>query len=469
MLSDAQWAEHAACSDALWRCAETLEALIGHKIGPGRPRECNVFEVLMLSVLAWQYRSVTRAAVNLADMMLWLRLRRAVESEYPDNPSRRLSTRPVSRSQHYRFRRRWLDADLLERLGAVIEDEAVATARTLGLFDPSAGSLTRPDPTCVACGDGTWLPALSGLSRRDAVDQATGEAVRRFDRDALGYYRDPLDRAPGYELIIVTARGDHPCERVILATRLRSKTNPMQGRSDGSIAAETLLDLSRRHPELGAGLRCFAYDMALSATDQNRLLDEGIIPVSKVRAARAGRVHVKNLGKRTFTTRDGTQRRLAVTAVDGRVCITATDSDGEQWYLPLTLAQVKHERRAGRILVATHRRVPEHPLAPTGLAAATVRIPLNARDDASAAGLSRSLRVFAESDPQFRALFGRREDAESINGGLKARLWNKRSPALGHNNVAFSVLAYQLHQLITAATAHQQRTTRPPPTQKLAA
>ena len=464
MLSDGQWAEHVACSEALWRSAETLEALIGPRNGPGRPCEHTVFEVMMLAVLAWRHRSVTRAAANLADRMLWQRLRRAVASAYPDHPDRRLSSEPVSRSQHYRFRRRWLNAEMLERLSAVVEAEAVATALTLGLLDPAAGSRTRPDPRCVAYGDGTWLPALSGLSLSDAVNPDTGEVLHRFDRDALGYYRDPIDRSPGYELVIVAVRGDHPGERVILSTRLRSKANPMQGRNDGSMAAEMVLSLRSRHPELAAGLRCFAYDMALSASDQNRLLDEGIIPVAKVRAGRAGRVHVKNLGKRTFTARDGTTRRIAVTAVDGRVCITVTDSDGEQWYLPLTLAQVKHERRAGRTVVAAHRRVPEHPLTPTGLVAATVRIPHN-----QTAELSRSLRVFAESDLQFRGLFGRREDAESINSDLKARLWNKRSPALGHDNVAFSVFAYQMHQLIAAVTAYQQRIARPPPCQEFAA
>ena len=56
------------------------------------------------------------------------------------------------------------------------------------------------------------------------------------------------------------------------------------------------------------------YDMMLSVADFDRLLDAGLIPVSRVprtktRKSKKGEIAAKNLGKRTFKTKDGTLTR----------------------------------------------------------------------------------------------------------------------------------------------------------------
>ena len=94
-----------------------------------------------------------------------------------------------------------------------------------------------------------------------------------------------------------------------------------------------VLDLLEKCPGLRAGLVGMVYDMALSTADFDRLLDAGLIPVSKVprtktRKPKKGKIAARNLGKYAFNAKDGTAQDLIITAVNGTPCITCPDGDG---------------------------------------------------------------------------------------------------------------------------------------------
>ena len=465
--SDVQWLATVACFRPLWELALSYDALIdapSDRRRPGWPRTYGTFDVLLFEVAAWAYGSYELVSDNLADLLNWNRLRAAVAAAYPDDPRMRLSVEPMTRSKHYRFRQRYLTDHLLETMHRIIDAAAVTAAQQMGMLVPGLGSLTDPDTRSYVTADGCWVPALTSLTSDDiAVDPDTGEVFcRRFDPDALAYHTNDGERAssPGHLLVMVQTRNPYVKERVILAARHKSARNPQMPRNDATIAVDAVLKLAARFPELRAGLRGLVYDMALSAADFDRLLDAGLIPVSKVPLTRTGRYAVANLGEHTFRTGSGASVARIVHAVNGTPCIVVTDGDGIDYYLPLALVQVKHDDRKRRPLIATRWAVTTHSLAPAGLSGATTRIRHTRTAAERAAGKSRSraMRIFPESDARFGEVFGLRQDSESTNSDTKNRLWNRRCRTMGHNSVELNAVSYQVHTLVTALLAYHNRT-----------
>ena len=452
-----------ACFEPLWTLAAQLEAIIDASSTrrARREREYSVFEALLFEVLAWTLRSFTRVHENLADPFVWSELRTAVEEAWPSHPDRRLSSRGPSRSQHYRFRKRWLSDYLMEVMHNHMEQAAVDAVQSMGMLAPGVGSLTDPDPYGFVTGDGCWVPAMTKLTRSQAVDAETGEIVGRYDSDALPYRGDDSGGVGGrgYLMVMLLARTEWRQERVVLSTRLKSAYNPDVGRNDATIAVDALLDLTDRNPDLRPGLRGLVYDMALSVAGHDDLLDAGLIPVSKVPLTTTSQIAADNLGRHNFKTATGHVSHV-VTAVNGTPCLMIPDGNGIAHYLPLKLRQVTTMKRKTRTQIATLWSVPDNPLAPKHLRGARTRIrhTRTPQQRASDDSRSRALRIFPESDHRFDAIFGRREDSESVNADYKSRLWNGRCRTMDHHSVDFGNVAYQIHTIITALVAYSQRT-----------
>ena len=139
----------------------------------------------------------------------------------------------------------------------------------------------------------------------------------------------------------------------MLTTRLKSDHNPDVNRNDATIAVNAVIELLDRHPELRPRLVGLIYDMALKAADFDRLLDAGLIPVSRVPLTSKGGPASQNLGPHHFKTRAGQTITRTVIAVHGTPCITETDSDGITSYQPLKLVQVKKTDRKKRPQIST--------------------------------------------------------------------------------------------------------------------
>ena len=467
--SHLQWMECIACFRPLWDLALQLEAILEATVRgrAGRRRQYKVIDVLLFEIMAWNFDTYLQVADNLADVRYWSLLQEAVAAAYPDEPKMRLSDKPPSRDQHYRFRDKYLSDHLLDVMHNVIDQASVEAALAMGMLNPDLGSLTNPDPSRFITGDGCWVPALTSLTLHDAVDPVTGEIVGRYDRDALPYrtIEGEWAEAPGYLLVMLLARNPYKKERVVLSNRLKSAHNPDVNRNDATIATDMALDLLEKFPQMRAGLIGLVYDMMLSRLDFERLLDAGLIPVSKVprtgtKKAKKGKIAAENLGKHAFKLKDHTTQELIVTAVNGTPCITCLDGDGVDYYVPLKLKQVRKTNRRSRPLINTLWIVADNTLVPTELQGAIARIRHNRTKQEREAGKSnsRALRIFPPSDERFEDIFGRREDSESANSDYKNRLWNRRCRTMGHHSVEFNNISYQIHTLITALVAYHNRT-----------
>ena len=381
---------------------------------------------------------------------------------YPNDPEMRLSETPMNRSRHYRFRNKYLCDDLLQTAHDIIDTAAVEGGQEIGILESGLGSLTNPDTRSFVSADGCWVPALTKLTIDDAVDRETGEIVRRFDPDAIPYHTNDGQYAgsPGFLMVMVQGRTAYTGERIVFSTNLKSGKNKAMPRNDATIAVDNILELIEKFPYFREGLTGVVYDMALSVADFDRLLDAGLIPVSKVPLTKAGKVAVENLGAETFTTRDGTMATRIVTAVNGTPCVTFVDRSGKDFYMPLKLNKVKKEHRKQRPQLSTHWSIPNNPLVPANLRGAKVRVRHTRTLSERNLGKSRSraLRIFPESDRRFDDIFGLREDSESANSDYKNRLWNKRCRTMRHESVEFNNIGYQMHVLITALVAYHNRT-----------
>ena len=462
--SDLQWLKLVVCCLPLWELALQFDALIEASKplrSPGAKRKYRSFEAILLDVLAWRYGSYEWAADNLADPDVWNALREAVEHAYPHDTRMRLCETPPSRSQNYRFRQKYATDHLRKAMLDRVEHGCAEAMQQLGMLPQQTGSLTNPDPYSFMSADGCWLPALSSLTLHDAVDPETGEIVGRYDPDALAYHtHDGKASSPGHLLVMVLARNPYPKERIVASVRLKSAHNPEVNRNDATIAVDAVLDLRTKFPDLRAGLVGLVYDMELSTADFDRLLDVGVIPVSKVSLTSQGKYASQNLGPHNFKTKNGQTVTRTVTAVNGTPCITETDGTGIAHYQPLELIQVKKTEREGRPQISTRWAIPNKEFMPAHLVGATTRIRHTRTNKERKAGLSRSraLRIFPESDKRFPVIFPRREDSESVNSDKKSKMWNRRCRTLRHQSVDFNAITYQIHLLITALQAYHTRT-----------
>lgn len=464
--SDRQWLQLVACFNPLLRLGLQFEALIDPPSRltrrGGRPRKYRTADVLLFEVAGWKFGSYAWVEDNFADLDVWNEIRDAVAAAYPNDPRMRLSKTPMNRSRHYRFRRRYLCGHLLQTAHDIIDAAADDAGSQIGIPEPGVGSLTNPDPRSFVSADGCWIPALTKLTRDDAVDPDTGEIVRRFDRDAVPYHTNDGEYAesPGFLMVMVQGRTAYTGERIVFSTSLKSAKNKTVPRNDATIAVDSILGLIEKFPNFAEGLRGVVYDMMLSVADFDRLLDAGLIPVSKVPLTTNGTFAVENLGEETFTLKDGSKSTRIVWAVNGTVCLTFVDGNGKDFYMPLRQTRVKKQHRKKRPQISTHWTIPDNPLVPANLIGATVRVRHTRTNSERIAGRSRSraLRIFPESDDRFAGIFGLREDSESANSDYKNRLWNRRCRTMGHNSVEFNNIGYQIHVLITALVAYHNRT-----------
>lgn len=462
--SDLQWLRALVCFVPMWELALQYDALIDAARPPwqrGRKRSCRAFEALLLDVCAWRYGSYEWAADNLADLELWDMLRAAAEAAFPNNKRMRLCETPPSRSQNYRFREKYATDHLRDAMLRRVERACVEATLEMGMLPEGSGSLTNPDPYTYATADGCWLPALSSLTIDDAVDPQTGEILRRYDPDALAYHtHNGKATSPGHLLVMVTVRSPYPRERVVLTARLKSAHNPEVNRNDATIAVDAVIELLDKFPKLRSRLVGLIYDMALSAADFDRLLDAGLIPVSKVPLTSKGEPASDNLGPHTFKTRDGQTVTHNVIAVHGTPCVVVVDGDGVSYYQPLQLVQVKKTGRKKRPQTSTRQVIPDNELVPADLAGAETRVRHTRTEKELRANQSRSkaLRVFPESDERFAVLAPRRNDSESGHADKKSRMWKGRCRTLRHESVEFNAIAYQIHMAVTALVAYHNRT-----------
>lgn len=315
----------------------------------------------------------------------------------------------------------------------------------------SAGQ-AYPSTTNLIAGDATWMPALYDTPPDEpVVDPDTGEIIeRRCDPDAVPFHRS--GSTCGRYLVSALARNPHPHERVILDIDF----TPVTGRSDATVFTDMTLDLFDDAP----AAQGIVYDMALHATDIDRILDTGRLPVSKVQRTRNATAAMTNLGEHDVRLADGTRRNEIITALDGTPCVTVTDSTGTPHLVPLIRRQTKTRRKIRGAAVYGRWALPDHPAVPRPLRHGEVLIRQSSTTSERnhRTRRTRALRPIPESDPDFDRLYGLREDTESMHHHLKERLWNGRARCVGLRRQRINLHAYQLRTSMTAVLAWHHRT-----------
>lgn len=452
LLSETQWAENNVRFGPLWEMGAELDRRMSLCLRSGRRRECLAAEMLFFDVLTLQTGSYRRTDRFLRDSANWDRLRVALEVAYPNDLTKRLSQSPISRTQFSNLRDKVKnDPELMNLVHGFYNEVSCLVTLDVGALSEKTGSFNHPHPSQVVAGDATWLDSKFNSARGTPnIDPTTGEIISRgrFDPDSRSFHNN--DRAPGFMIVAASARNMHPHERVILDIEAVP-----DGKKDAQVFAEFVVGLASRVP----GLHGACYDMAARSREVDLLQGAGLHAITKVPRLKGGAIASLLLGEHTFSLVDGTSKSLVVWAVDGSPCIE-TVVDGEKKLLQLARQQTVRRRGKKKWTLYTIWRIPDSPGMPPHLQSATTMIRHEPTQSEIEKGKPRTnvLRTIAEGDPEFRELFGRREDTESMHHNLKSRLTDRRARCVGLDRNLLNLRAYQMLSAITALTAHGSRT-----------
>ena len=456
-------------SSWLWEVGELIEnairAVFVNRRTGGRPREHTASEWLLFQTAVFIYGSLRATNRNLntinrnwqfpTEQKKWNMLKQVAEQAWPDNPKRRLSEKPYKRDNEYYFRITYMNPWVINRLQKAATGVSLEAARFIDLLDPSTGSFSRPDPTQVVAADGTYTlsafknppPGKPGHNSKHRCDPD----VRPMPGEEKGYC---------YCVVAAVVRGPGRQERITLFAEILDEP----GQTDANLFTKKLIQICKDFPHLSDGIRCVAFDMNLRSADCDRLMDQGIQPISKTPRTSKGKTAAVNLGPHTFKTPDSSFETNIV-ALNGTPTITIVDGDGHTCYQPLRRqsTQIKKPgKRTRKRIVYTKWEVPDHPIVPQHMTGATTRIRSNSTPEECQAEphtrRTRGLRPIPETDPFFKTLFGPRQDIESNFSTYKRQLDYDRLRTRDKTGLRLNWIAYSLFQANTALVAHHVRT-----------
>jgi hypothetical protein len=130
---------------------------------------------------------------------------------------------------------------------------------------------------------------------------------------------------------------------------------------------------------------------------------------------------------RSIALPDGTSRSISLFARGGALGIGTLTDTGEMAFTELP--RVRTHRHAGRFGYRWYNdyRLPDH----LGGRTLSMRLHGNADDKQRRFNRTENIRPIPPTDPDFKALYRRRNDAESINRALDDTLWLRRAHSIG--------------------------------------
>lgn len=408
-------------------------------IETGRPLTYPGWIVVLYESLIAVHRSARRVDSEHSHPIIWNLIREASLRRFSDDPGLQAPVAPVRRHHYLYARDRYL-VPLKDQMRRRFEEISSAQATSkLGLLEEDGpGSITHPDPTRMLYGDGKVITPLYRAKSGDTkIDKSTGEVTEaRADPDAKVHVVGSGEMAFGVKHVIVAARGSGVHQRMILSYGPVTKA-----------VQEVDVALDRVHAIRGhvPGSTGLLYDGALRGKHIATLLrDEGLIPVSPVTAYSGGRrrkrarvERVRLLGP--VRASDGTE--VQVFTERGAPCAGVLDVSGDLVLLPLERLRLEMRRNAD----GTYRWYGTYGL-PESIGRGTIRLRLDTTEEDKANKRNRSehLRPIPPSDPDFKALYSQRADAESINRQLDDTCWLTRAHSVGADRQSLNVLGYAL-------------------------
>ncbi len=416
------------------------------------------------------FTSARRTETNLP--LFWPKLRERFSALYPDEPP--LPVAPPQR-HHWQYAKRLVGEKAWAKMRESFRDAAVATALEIGLFNPDGpGSFTHPDRTRIIYGDGKVVKPLSKYAPGETwVDRRTGEVkLRRADPDAAWYIvggdEEPQSRGTrsvdgtkperptkrgkqvrGLKTCFVMGRSADPHGRVLLDFDHCPK-------DEMGFALASLAHMAPRLP----GLQGLVWDGAGRGTHASQLGRAlGIHLISPVTPGLGGHTTDKaavykpsRVGAVSVTRPDGTTYETQLYGLQGAAHILEVDSLGNVVLLPAK--RLKTERRKNSDGTWRMYNLWQ---APDG---GTFREPVIDTDDDKLRKLNRAerLRSIPPTDPDYKELYGRRNDAEAQNRMLDDSLWLGRAHSMGAQRHLLDWLGYGL--VVNAVARRRSRLAR---------
>jgi len=431
----------------------------------GRPRDYPVYMWLLFDALLSVYFSARRVEAELSHPLVWQHLRDLIAARFPHSPNKWLPARPMRRHHYLYGRTTWLtQPDVLTSLRDLHKRAAAETARELGLLDPGGpGSWTHPDLSRMLYADGKVITPLFRAHPGDTrLDKETGELVPvRAEPDGGLHFEGTGDTAWGTKWVIVAVRSTDIHGRVILDV----DWVPSPGRE-----AATAMDCFRQLAPHCSGAQGVIYDTALRGVHHQTLLrDLGWLPVNKVTAAKArtkqprrtgGRREEKSthIEDRAITLPDGTQRTISLFAQGGAVGIGMLTDTGKRVFTELPRIRTHRNTDKNAYRWYNDYRLPDD----LGGGTINIRLHADAEDSRRRFNRTENIRPIPPTDPDFKALYRRRNDAESINRALDDTLWLRRAHSIGHQRQHLNLLTHALTVNALALHRHRQRISDPP-------
>jgi hypothetical protein len=424
----------------------------------GRPRHYPTYMWIAFEALISVYGSARQVEAELAHPLIWQLARRLVREQFPNDPSRWLPAAPMRRHHYLYGRNRYLtDPAILDDLADTHRELAAAQAGQIGLLDPNGpGSWTHPDLTRMVHADGKVITPLYRAKPGDRrVDPITGEIrAKKAEPDGSLHFEGTGETAWGNKYVIVAARNHDIHGRIILDVEFVPAA--------GGEANAAMRCFERLAPLL-PGAQGVIYDTALRGVHHQHLLrDLGWLPVNRVTARKANPKTARRAERRveksahiedkTIRLPDGTTRTVSLFARGGSLGIVTLNDRGEPHFTPLR--RVRTHRNADKS--GRYRWYNDYEL-PADHSAATITVRLHGNDTDRARKLNRTenLRPIAADDDDFARLYGRRNDAESINRDLTDTLWLGRAHSLGHRRQHVNLLGYAL--MVNSLARHRHR------------
>ena len=415
----------------------------------GRPRDFPDYMLFLFDALISVFGSARKVEAELSHRHVWHFIRRLVKKVHKNNPEMWLPPQRYRR-HHYEYgRNRYLtNPAILGQLQELHRRLAGEQARELGLLDPDGeGSFTHPSLDRLVYADGKVVaPLYKAEPGTTKVKKETGEIREvRADADADLHFQGDGETAWGVKFVITAVRSADVHGRIILDAR----HCPEKG-GEAKYAMNALRDLA---PEL-RGAQGVIYDTALRGVHHADIMrDLGWLSINRVQAAevitRDGKP-VKRVEKATHIEDkivNGKTVRLFARA--GAICTAELDHNGEQLLIELCrIKTIRREDRNGKF-----RFYNTYELADGN----TVMVRLDTTDEDRARKLNRSenVRQIPPTDPDFKRVYSRRSDAESINRGLDDSMWLGRAHSKGARRQSVNLLGYAL--MVNGLALHRRR------------
>ncbi|MEX0990233.1 MAG: hypothetical protein WD206_08065 [Actinomycetota bacterium] len=264
----------------------------------------------------------------------------------------------------------------------------------------------------------------------------------RYEGDAGLHFEGTGEAVWGTKFVMVATRA--PIGRIILDV----DRAPEPG-SEAATAVGCFERLASHVP----GAQAIVYDTALRGVHHQKILRElGIVPVNMVAAAETwGSRSLKRKIKRREKTvhvedkmvklADGSSTTLRLFAKAGAIGLLRATEAGEQVFQALTRIRThRNLDKNGLYRWYNDYRLPEH----LGEGQVTVRLHQNDEDRDRRFNRTENVRPIPPSDPDFPRLYGRRNDAESLNRGLEDTLYLGRAHSLGWRRQQVEILGWAL-------------------------